>query len=152
MADPTPVGHPALRLADLRPADLVRITYRDHPDGPEVTVTGRFNHRSDTVIHLVRSSDGALYQVQARNVTGMEVITPDQLTVEDARLGPRGEPFVFAHTPLSVVFYGAYGAGYSWRGDPSAPRPSVADMPLVDRAVLRALAVDIIAELDRAEP
>lgn len=59
---------------------------------------------------------------------------------------------VFGHTPLTIVFYGGFGAAYAWNGNPDSPWPEIGDMPLVDRAVFRALAANVIAEIDRAEP
>lgn len=76
-----------------------------------------------------------------------EILTFRNLTAHGEEW--QAEKVVIGHTPMSLVFYGAYGTAYAWNGDPNAPRPDLITAPLVDRAVLRAMAEDVIAQLDR---
>ena len=141
-------------LHELRRGDLVELTWRE-PGGSETTVTGWFQSVGNGgLILLTRSSDGADYQVSTDCLIGLRRPNPEvamRAGQYGGDLGPVGEPVVFGHSPLTVVFYGAYGTAYAWSANPSSPTPSLEDMALVDRAVLRAMARDIIARLDRAE-
>jgi hypothetical protein len=132
------------RFQALRAGDLIRVTY-DPRDAPEPqTVVGTFTREHNRLLNLARDTDGAMFQVPVEDVLACELITA---------VGPfPHDRVVFDHSPLTLVFYGGFGTAYAWSGDPTSPRPDVANMGLVDRAAFRALAESVIADLDGPPP